>query len=77
MMRFQKVIFSFILILLPVLSQAQCAMCKAVLESSGNKAQAEGINHGIIYLMLWPYLLIAGVGFAIWWTMRKQGQKTA
>ncbi|MCB0401487.1 MAG: hypothetical protein KDD41_05345 [Flavobacteriales bacterium] len=47
---------------------SQCAMCKAVAESdveSGGTA-AKGINDGIIYLMLIPYVLIATVGFFIY-----------
>ncbi len=39
---------------------AQCAMCKAVVES-GDAEIAESVNSGIIYLMAFPYLLV-GVG---------------
>lgn len=39
------------------LSNAQCAMCKAVVES-GNLSQAEGLNSGILYLMIFPYILV-------------------
>ena len=42
--------------------EAQCAMCKAVLESnmqSGEEAVGKGINDGIIYIMFVPYILIA------------------
>lgn len=45
-------------LLLPYGMQAQCAMCRAVLESGGDNAVAEGINNGIVYLMAIPYLLI-------------------
>ena len=38
--------------------QAQCAMCKAVVESGGGDT-AEGINNGIVYLMAFPYLIVA------------------
>lgn len=38
-------------------ANAQCAMCKAVVES-GNPSEAEGLNSGIIYLMVFPYLLV-------------------
>lgn len=50
-----------LLVLLPQLSEAQCAMCKATVESSqGQKnSVAGGINQGIIYLMLVPYVLMA------------------
>ncbi len=36
---------------------AQCAMCKAVVES-GDNSLAKGINNGILYLMAMPYLLL-------------------
>lgn len=61
---------AFVLILLLLLfvlpAEAQCAMCRAVLESEESGAAAKGINNGIIYLMLFPYLLIGGIGYAIY-----------
>lgn len=53
--------FILLLVLLPNLTEAQCAMCKASVESSqGQKnSVAGGINQGIIYLMLVPYVLMA------------------
>ena len=68
-----SLLFAF---LLPFFVNAQCAMCRAVLESSGNSGQAEAINNGIVYLVIWPYLCIAGIGFAIWWSLRKNNKKT-
>lgn len=47
-------------------TSAQCAMCRAVLESEGNQTAAEGINDGIVYLMAIPYLLIGGLGYFIY-----------
>ncbi len=35
----------------------QCAMCRAVLESGADQKAAEGINDGIVYLMIIPYVL--------------------
>lgn len=64
------------LLVFPLFAGAQCAMCRAVLESSGNQAQAEGINEGIMYLMIWPYILIGGIGFFVWRSMRKPSDKT-
>lgn len=58
-------------ILLPLLSNAQCAMCRAVLENSGDSSKAEGINQGIMYLMVFPYVLIGGLGVFIWWHLKK------
>lgn len=53
---------------------AQCAMCRAVLESEDGGATAKGINNGIVYLMLFPYLLVGGVGYVIY-KMRKKHKK--
>lgn len=46
-------------------ASAQCAMCKAVVEG-GNKTIAEGINNGITYLMIFPYLLIGLLAYFIY-----------
>ncbi|MAJ37946.1 MAG: hypothetical protein CMC19_08555 [Flavobacteriaceae bacterium] len=48
---------------------AQCAMCRAVLESEGNQSTAEGINDGIVYLMAVPYILVGAVFFAVYRTL--------
>jgi len=63
--------WSWILMLMifaPVLLQGQCAMCKAVAETSqqGGSSVADGLNSGIVYLMAFPYLLMAVVGFAFY-----------
>jgi hypothetical protein len=42
-------------------------MCRAVLESEEGQTTAEGVNNGIMYLMTIPYLLVAGIGFIIYW----------
>lgn len=47
----------FFLLLISSLANAQCAMCKAVIEG-GEESVAEGVNNGITYLMVFPYLLI-------------------
>ncbi|MBD0833467.1 hypothetical protein ICJ83_15130 [Aestuariibaculum sp. TT11] len=47
-------------------TQAQCAMCRAVLESEQGQSAAQGINDGIVYLMAIPYLLVAGIGYLIY-----------
>jgi hypothetical protein len=58
----------------PEATMAQCAMCKAQLE---NKVDAKntGINSGILYLMIFPYLLIATVAF-FWYKQFKKAKKT-
>ena len=57
---------------LPV--EAQCAMCRAVLESEDGGAAVKGINNGILYLMIFPYLLVGGVGYAVY-KMRKKAKE--
>lgn len=52
------VLFLFFAILASFSSYAQCAMCRAVVEQGGEEV-AEGINSGIVYLMIFPYLTIA------------------
>jgi hypothetical protein len=59
-----KTIVAFIILLFttsPAL--AQCAMCRAVLESEESGVTAEAVNDGIVYLMAFPYILVALVGF--------------
>lgn len=70
--RFVVLLLLFVLVVTP--ADAQCAMCRAVLESEESGSAAEGINNGIIYLMIFPYLLIAGVGYAIY-RMRKKARE--
>jgi hypothetical protein len=46
-------------------SFSQCAMCKAVVEN-GDVSMAEGVNNGITYLMVFPYLLVGVLFFVIY-----------
>jgi hypothetical protein len=69
-MRYTLLFLTFGFLLVPELSQAQCAMCRAVLESEGSEATAKGINNGIVYLMAVPYLLVAGLFFFIYKKMK-------
>ena len=69
--RSKNSIFYFLFsIFFSVASNAQCAMCRAALEGEGNKGQAQAVNDGIVYLMVIPYLLVAGIGYYIY-RMRK------
>lgn len=52
-------------------ADAQCAMCKAVIEN-GNETMAEGVNNGITYLMVFPYLLVGFLIYAIYRYRRVQ-----
>lgn len=57
-------------LLVPETGTAQCAMCRAVLESEESGRAAEGINNGIVYLMAIPYVLVAGLFYFIYRKMR-------
>ncbi len=46
--------------------EAQCAMCRAVLENEEGQGAAKGINNGIVYLMSIPYILVFGLGYYIY-----------
>lgn len=64
-------IFLFIMLVLFLYADtawAQCPMCKASAESSlqGGSTQAKGLNKGILYLLMTPYLLFASI-FLLWY----------
>lgn len=56
-------LFSFLFFLK---SNAQCAMCRAVLESEAGQSTAEGVNDGIVYLMAIPYIIVGTIGYIIY-----------
>lgn len=72
-MRIRKINIGLVVtaLLFSTVASAQCAMCRAAIESEGNTAKAEAVNDGIIYLMIIPYVLVGAIGFAIY-KMRKK-----
>jgi hypothetical protein len=61
-MMMRKVLLAFFIFALNLSSFAQCAMCKATAETANQNTSgslAEGLNTGIVYLMLIPYTLLA------------------
>lgn len=61
---------SFLLVILSMLVSAsvsaQCAMCRSTLEnnfSNGDPGIGAGINTGILYLLVLPYLAVLTLGF--------------
>ena len=72
----KKIAVFLMLILLQFSSYAQCAMCKATVESGGTEGEslASGLNTGILYLMFIPYLLIGSIAFFIYRHKKKQKQ---
>lgn len=53
---------------------AQCAMCRASVEnnvSNGDTSIGAGLNNGILYLFVMPYLMAAIIGF-FWYRSAKK-----
>ncbi len=69
------VVFTIAYCLLPIASKAQCAMCRAALESEDGGVKAEAVNDGIVYLMAIPYVLVGVIGYFIY-KMRYGKKKT-
>lgn len=65
--------FLVISLVLSLPAVAQCAMCKAVVESNmnGGDSMASGLNNGIMFLMAFPYLLIGTVAYLIYQHRKK------
>lgn len=75
MSNLKKIALSFFLIGYTTIAQAQCAMCRASLETEDSGNKAEGINNGIVYLMVFPYILFVVIAFAIYRVMKKNNIK--
>lgn len=59
-------------------SFGQCAMCRASVEnnvSNGDTSIGAGLNTGILYLFVMPYLLAAIIGFFWWKSAKKKKMK--
>jgi hypothetical protein len=61
------------LLLIDLTFYAQCAMCKATLESdlASGGTVGKGINNGILYLMIFPYLIVGVGGYFIYRHFKK------
>ncbi len=58
---------------------AQCAMCKASAEANlkNGGGDPRGLNAGILYMLLLPYLLVSGIGYWWWRNRRQERQEVA
>lgn len=64
------------LMLFSHLADAQCAMCRATVESSvQNGGDKSGLNMGIIYLMSIPYVLFSVIGYFWFKSVKKDDGK--
>ena len=70
-----KLLFSFLIVIIfQTKLNAQCAMCKAVVEANlkeGGSAGA-GLNEGILYLMAAPYIAVLLFGIFYYLQQRKK-----
>jgi hypothetical protein len=71
MNRFIPILLFLMLLIVTIDASAQCAMCTAVADEAmrNGSAQGAGINKGVLYLFVTPYLLVATIG--IYWWRRK------
>ena len=56
---------------------AQCAMCRGSVESSmgnGRNNVGVGLNTGIVYLFIMPYLIVGAIGY-LWYRNSKRNQQ--
>ncbi len=67
----QKITFLVLSVFSVLRANAQCAMCRAVLESEESQSAAEGINDGIVFLMAIPYILVATIAYFVYRTYNK------
>jgi hypothetical protein len=59
-----------------VSASAQCAMCRSTLEnnfSNGTPGIGAGINFGILYLLVLPYLAVMVLGY-FWFKASRNGR---
>lgn len=66
----KKALLTLIVFAYMLQAQAQCSICTKTASQLGEKS-AEGLNFGILYLMLTPLALIGFIGYR-WWRKEKQ-----
>ena len=67
----RKILLSLLVIFITFSASAQCAMCRAVLESETDNSMAEGVNNGIVYLAAIPYILMGTLIYLIYRSRKK------
>ena len=75
MVKLKSVFLFLILFTIQLSSFAQCAMCRASVEnnvSNGETTIGAGLNNGILYLFVMPYLMAAVIGFFWYRTAKKK-----
>ena len=71
-----SIVLAFVVI--SFVGNAQCAMCRTQLEnnvSNGDAGIAAGINTGILYLLVMPYLIVMTLAY-FWYKSSKKNANT-
>ena len=81
-LRITKLVLSLLFIFGAVAQEAvaQCAMCRATLENNvanGHVGIAAGINFGILYLFVAPYVAISVIAILWYRTSKKNAAKAS
>lgn len=77
-MKLKVSLLSLLALFLHLTASAQCAMCRASVEnnvSNGETTIGAGLNNGILYLFVMPYLIAAIIGFFWYRTAKKKKAK--
>lgn len=76
-----KIVFAFLLIFVFVFAfqidlTAQCPMCRMTAESNmaNGGSAGRGLNNGILYIFVMPYILVSVIGY-IWWKNNRKKVK--
>ena len=56
-------------------ADAQCSLCTKTAQQMGEKP-AQGMNSGILYLMMMPFAILGFIGFR-WWKQNKAAEEQA
>lgn len=69
-----KFVLSGVLLVMSVMSSiAQCAMCKATLETKTSESNVgSGINKGVLFLMPIPYLIMGTIAVVFYYRNKKK-----
>ena len=73
-MKVKSAVLILVFFMIQFSSFAQCAMCRASVEnnvSNGETTIGAGLNNGILYLFVMPYLMAAVIGF-FWYRAAKK-----
>ena len=71
-MKFKNIILIFLITVVSNYTSAQCAMCKAAVESNLDSGglKGAGLNDGILYLMSIPYILMLIFAIAFYYNKK-------